>query len=144
VSIIFRVTATDLAVSTADGEMQVFTSVAIQENPVNIAGTLIDIDVDHDGEPLTGTQMGVDCVDRPVVFRELGASFEDIGPPYSGVFRPLDPNFLSRLEGQRAGGSTWDLIFQRFDASIRVECFRVELTLERDEPPPLQGGLRNN
>ena len=122
------VTAPDLAVSTATGQMLIM---------LHLLGRVITFDVVDiaiaPGGPLTGAAMGTTCSD--LVFKEGGADFATAVAPYTGTFKPLGDRgvhdgLFTPFKSLAANGD-WELAMYRLDAAVAVECFKLELGLAR-------------
>jgi len=140
----FRVTAADLAQTTAASQMQVEVALADDEGDPLPAWEVILIRVGVN-QPLSGNQMGTGCENGRVRFQDGGASFADADPPYVGRFKPFGSvpppegnGTFERFQGVQAKDSRWVLTFLGIQTPIQVQCWTMEFDLEERPPTPLQ------
>jgi hypothetical protein len=93
--------------------------------------------------PLVGVQLGEDCGTKATKFEEGGVDFDTAVPPYNATYKPLggivapsNPGTFDAFEGLFAG-SRWELTLNGFAAPIVIQCWTVELTLQRKPPTPI-------
>jgi hypothetical protein len=142
VFVAMRVTAASLSAATAERRMSVTLRYARQDasEDVLLIGT-------GQNQPLSGDEMGTDCGNGRIAFRDGGESFTGAREPYADIFKPFGSvppaagsGDFSALTGLPVRDSRWALIFEGIDTDMVLRCLEVRLRLDRLEPPPLQPG----
>lgn len=130
----FRVSAANLQTSTSSGQMAIALNFDQDGSTLTVRNFhLVDLGRTTD-VPLLGTQMGTTCPSN-LRFVETFPPFSTATPAYVGAFRPYgetavpggSQNF-NRFDNLNPNG-LWKLAFYLMNASVTVECWRVEFDL---------------